>query len=302
MSKIKIPFSTQLKGKSSNISSDFPPSARRGLLHIVYDLAEKEYISDWGVIARELQRLAREKPIEYDPNYSNSMDQAKVDLEDILDAIPWERAYDFCERLHNHLAADVGYVDQYGNYEITTPRSQIQDYIEQEISILFLEEGLAYDFTQGTVRRKGRRHTADMAIRSQVVLGDPSLNSARIHYEKAISFFKDAKKPDFQNTVKEAVCSVEAAAKALFPQSKATTLGEFVAWLSKNPNIGVPKTIANSISALYAFRSGGDGVTHGGSNGGEVTDEIAEYILSVCASQIIYLVDVANKAESDIPF
>lgn len=47
---------------------------------------------------------------------------------------------------------------------------------------------------------------------------------------------------------------------------------------------------------------GGDGVAHGGANGGKATLEVAEYILAVSASQIIYLVDLANGLESDVPF
>jgi len=52
---------------------------------------------------------------------------------------------------------------------------------------------------------------------------------------------------------------------------------------------------------LYGFRSSGDGVGHGGAEGGSATKELAEYALAVAASQIVLLVDVA-AAEGDVPF
>lgn len=102
--------------------------------------------------------------------------------------------------------------------------------------------------------------------------------------------------------MKEAVCCVEAAGKALFPQAKAATLGDLSRWLVANKDVKVPKALGQTITGIYAYRSGGDGVGHGGAEGGPATAEVAEYVLAVCASQVIYLVDLANAQEPDIPF
>ena len=64
----------------------------------------------------------------------------------------------------------------------------------------------------------------------------------------------------------------------------------------------MPKALCQTITAVYAYRSGGDGIGHGGASGGAATAEVAEYMLAVCASQVIYLVDLANAPEVDIPF
>jgi hypothetical protein len=56
------------------------------------------------------------------------------------------------------------------------------------------------------------------------------------------------------------------------------------------------------LTGLYAFRSGGDGVGHGGSTGGAATQDIAEYVLAMAASQIILLTDLASaQPEDDTP-
>jgi hypothetical protein len=107
--------------------------------------------------------------------------------------------------------------------------------------------------------------------------------------------------PDPENVVKEAVCAVEATARALFP-SGGSTLGEVVKSITGNGIAQVPKPIARTFEGLYGFRNAGDGVGHGGAEGGPATKELSEYALAVAASQIIFLVDLAAASEPDIPF
>ena len=106
-------------------------------------------------------------------------------------------------------------------------------YIASEIERLILEENLAFEFSDGVVRRRGRRHTEDKVTRAHVVMGDSRLNESRKHYTKALNFFRNPTAPDYENCVKEAVCAVEAAGKALFPASKAATLGDLAKWFLK---------------------------------------------------------------------
>ncbi|MDF3036214.1 MAG: hypothetical protein K0S28_1488, partial [Paucimonas sp.] len=210
------PFSARHRGPHRQIDNAFPTTARNGLLHVLLDLVEKDYVANWSAIARELQRIARLSPVEYNNSKSNSTAQAKADTEEILAQLSWEKVYDFCERLHGYLARDVGYTWN-DEYEITAPKADVQKFISGELQRLFEEEGLAFEFADGLVRRRGRKHTVELATKAQVVLGDPRLASARKHYDKALQFFRNPAKPDYENAVKEAVCSVEAAGKNLFP-------------------------------------------------------------------------------------
>jgi hypothetical protein len=294
------PFSARNHGAHRQIDNEFPPSARNGLMHILFGLVERNYL-EWTAISRELQRISRLPPVEYNESRLASIKQAKEDVQAGLDALKWDKVYDFCERLYNHLARDVGH---YWNdeFQLQTPKAEVQTLVADEMQRLFAEEGLAFEFTEGLVRRRGRKHTVDITTRSQVVLGDPRLGGARRHYEKALRFFRSLSKPDYENSVKEAVCAVEAAGKALFPQAKAATLGDLAKWLLATNDVAVPKALVNTITGIYGYRSGGDGVGHGGASGGAATAEVAEYVLGVCASQIIYLVDLANSQEKDVPF
>ena len=269
-------------------------------MHILFGLVERKYLG-WAEIAREVQRIGRLTPVEYDGSYVASLKQAKADAQSALDTLSWDKTYDFCERLYSYVARDVGH---YWNdeFQLQTPKAEVQALVADEIQRLFAEEGLAFEFTEGLVRRRGRKHTVDLTTRAQVVLGDLRLGNARKHYDKALQFFRSPSKPDYENSVKEAVCAVEAAGKALFPQAKAATLGDLAKWLASTNDVAVPRAIANTITGIYAYRSGGDGVGHGGASGGAATTEVAEYVLAVCASQIIYLVDVSSSQEKDVPF
>jgi hypothetical protein len=298
---IDAPFSARLHGQNRQIDNSFPDTARTALLHLLYDLEEKRYVAGWSAIARELQRIGRQPPASYNSSSAAAEKQAKADAETALASLQWDRSYDFCERLYSHLSQDLNQWVDNDHFEITTPKSDVQRYISGELERIFLEEGLAFEFSEGLVRRRGRKHTVDQTTRAQVVLGDKRLAGARKHYEKALQFFRHPTKPDYENCAKEAVCAVEASGKALFPAAKAATLGDLVKWFATTKDYAVPKGLVKTIEGLYAYRSGGDGVGHGGATGGVATAEVAEYVLSVSASQIIYLADVESTNDY-IPF
>jgi hypothetical protein len=292
--KARPPFSARNRGAHVQIESDFPEPARMGLLHLLHQCVDRNYVEDWLGISIELQRIARLRP-------DRDRAKAREIVEEILLQLPWEKVFDFCERLHAHLAREVSHYD--GNLEdwiLDAPLSEVQKYIGSELQLLFIEENLAFEFSDGLVRRRGRRHTADQVARAELVLGDPRLSAARIHYNKALRYFRNVT-PDPENTVKEAVCAVEATARALFPRGGAT-LGAIIKYITGSNPGQLPKPIAQTFQGLYGFRSGGDGVSHGGAAGGAATKELAEYSLAVAASQIVLLVDLAMALEPDIPF
>lgn len=301
VASLQPPFSARNKGIHRQIDSAFPLSARIGLLHLLLDLIDREFVADWISVARELQRIGRLPPVEYVNSKVASLNQARRDAEDALVGLTWDKTYDFCERLYSYVAREVGY--HYNDqYDVRTSKAEVQAFIHNELQRLFFEEELAFEFSDGIVRRRGRKHTVDATTRAQLVMGDARLANARRHYDKALQFFRNPAKPDYENSVKESVCAVEAAGKELFPAAKAATLGDLVKWFSSAKEVSVPKALAQTITGIYAYRSGGDGVGHGGTGGGVATAEVAEYVLAVCASQIIYLVDVANAQDGEIPF
>jgi hypothetical protein len=289
------PFSSRNRGAYKQIDNDCPETARIGLIHVLHGLDARGYIADWLKVSAELQRLARVRP-DFDRNAAAAV------AEQLLMELPWDKVFDFCERLYGYLTQDVWRYNRASEEdELVGSKSDIQEYIASELQRLFLEEHLAFEFSAGIVRRRGRRHTADRVARAEVVLGDPRLVKARTHFNKALKYFRNISEPDPENVVKEAVCAVEATARALFP-SDGSTLGDVVKSITGSGIGQLPKAIASTFHGLYGFRNGGEGVTHGGAEGGAATKEIAEYGLSVAASQIVLLVDLDAASEPDVPF
>jgi hypothetical protein len=290
-----VPFSARYGEVRGQIDNDFPETGRVGLIHLVDTSIRERYIESWDVVARELQRLGRTLP-----QYFQSSELAETAVRNMLLQLPWMRVLDFCERLHSYLSKEVGIVDDEDRYHVSVSRGEVQAFIEREMQRLLVEENLAFEFIDGQVQRRGRRHTVEQVAKAHVVLSDVRLSSARKHYGKALRFFRDPAKPDYENSVKEAVCSVEAAAKALFPHRKAATLDDVIKSLTTSGHL--PKALGQTFTGLYGYRSAGDGIGHGGSSGGRPTREIAEYSMSVSASQIILLVDLAAEEHPEAPF
>ncbi|MCG8620160.1 MAG: hypothetical protein MI802_28400 [Desulfobacterales bacterium] len=296
------PFSLKVSGPHQWIKDDFPLTARTALRHLLYNLIDLGYLPNWIDIDKELRRLIREQPVEYDRESVPDREKAKESAETILYNMAWDKVFDFCERLYSYVVRDVEEWEFNTGPEIITTKKEIQEYLEKEIQRLIEEENLAYSFKEGEIHLRGRSHTVKQMHKAEPTLGDPRLNNARIHYGKALQYFQDSKKPDFENAVKEAVCAVEAACRGLFPDIKAKTLGEAMKRIRGHNTGQLPKTISDTITALYAFRNSGEGVAHGGSTGGKVTMSIAEYVISIAASQIILLHETASELELDVPF
>lgn len=292
------PFSARNRRDVVPIDGAFPDTARIGLLHLISAGMRDGSLGSWHRILLELQRIARVPPKAYEV----SDEVAQQNVTEILNELPWEGMFDFCERLPSYLAQEVVSRLEDGDWGVTATKSEMQLFFSNEIQRLFQEENLAFEFRDGLVQRRGRRHTVDRVSRAEAVLADARLATARKHYAKALSYFRDRVKPDPENAVKEAVCAVEAAAKDLFPNAQAATLGDSIKWLTGAEPGKLPKAIGQTFAGLYGFRNGGDGVAHGGATGGAATASIAEYVLAMAASQIILLVDLANAEEDDVPF
>ena|SRR5262245_5260217 len=108
----------------------------------------------------------------------------------VLESLPWKKVFDFCERLYGHLAVDVGFLDNDGDFQITTSKSQVQGFIGSELQSLFLEEGLAFEFREGLVQRRGRRHTVTRARAPRLSLATQGLRLRGVTTKRQSSSFE----------------------------------------------------------------------------------------------------------------
>lgn len=296
-----LPFSVRNAGDRKSVADDFPMSARNSLKHLLAEMVDLNYVADWGALAKELDRMLGEAPRDYCIKTSNDIAGFRDSVFSSIDYISWDKLYDFCERLYSKIACLSDYTS-FGEL-VSEDRAVPRSFLEKELRRILREESLAYDFVDGSVVRFGMKNTESLISKSQTVLNDSRLIEARKHFHKALDFFRTSKGADYENTIKEAVCSLEAAGIRLFPESRARTLSELIGWFkSERCTKKLLPTVINTLSAIYALRGSANGVAHGAATGGEVSPEISEYVMAVCAAQIVLLVSLAPVENDEVPF
>lgn len=295
------PFSVRIAGKGESIADDFPVRARNSLKHLLVDLIDKRYAEGWGSFLRELHIVLGIAPAEYDSNRTERLNAYKNQIFLEINSMSWEKIYDFCERIY-WVVVRYYRLDLHDD-EFIEDRHEPRKYIERELNRIFLSERLAYSYVEGVVVRFGRKNTEEAARKAQNVLGDSRLKKASIHFQKSLRFFRSHQSADYENAVKEAVCSLEAAGLGLFPHARVNNFSDLLRWLSSDKSgVDLPQTIHKVFTNIYAVRGSANGVAHGGTNGGEVTADIAEFMMAVCASQIVLLYSYASNEGGDTAF
>ena len=295
-----IPFEQRF-GLSSPviITNDFPESARIGLNYIIDDLLEKnflhkeyDYHNRYQHINCEIGRLCRNINIVSD-----------AQIHPLLYQMEWVKVYELIERLYLKLES-VNKYDINGNFEYEiTSIGEVQDYFTKEIKNLMIEEKHGYDFNQCIFMRKGYIQTTKSINKVMPVLAEPKLTKTRIHYMKAIEYFYSMKNPDYENTIKESVCALEASLIALFSPEIAKNFDIAIRKLEGIDTMQAPAPIIESIIKIYGYRNSGSGVAHATDKGLKVSEKEAELIMALTASYITYFHSLLNKnAEEEIPF
>ena len=284
---------TQRFGLTGSVAEDqFPETARTCLHHILTVLEQHDYVRNWAAVIAELERVARVRP------------GAGQSVSELLTLLPWANLYTFCERVYSNLLVEPTEYNSYTrDVEVTTPLADVQAHYVKEINQLLSEEGLPYEFRDGQFVRPGKQSTQQATARATYVLGARGLRDARAHFIKALDYFrKSPEEADHPNAVKEAVSALEAAAKALFPDFKTGDLPTILKKLQGTDENRIPPALVKAMESLYVFRGAGQGVSHGGANGGVVTAPVAELALSTAAAYITYLADVKAARDADVPF
>lgn len=291
------PFGRRFGHSSGHpIEADFPEASRAALIHIIRELVELGVTVGWYSIILELERLARVAPFEGREEYQSHEDRALQLLRDL----PWVRVFEFCERMYAKLLQPK--MSTAREPEELISLAHARNHFSEELNRLVLEDNFAYSFSDGSFRRPGSRHFQSTSSAAQRLLVRPELRDARSHYGKAMRFFDGGPQSDYPNAVKESVAALEAAIKALFSEGKEKDVRKILQRISGTTATAVPPTLSKAIDQLYSFRGAGAGVAHGGAEGGVVTAEVAELVMTISAGVIVYLVALDSRMHADLPF
>jgi hypothetical protein len=116
-----------------------------------------------------------------------------------------------------------------------------------------------------------------------------TVDMVALHMNKAVTCFADREKPDYDNSIKEAVSALEALAQKITGEKKGT-LGALIKKLDLHPSL------REAVSKLYGYTSDG-GIRHAKKDGDEEADfDTAKFVI-VTASALINFITVKCSHE-----
>jgi len=133
---------------------------------------------------------------------------------------------------------------------------------------------------------------------SDAIIND--YESVREHIVKANKYLADREKPDYENSIKESICAVEAMCSIITgSKGREASLGNMLKELEKK-GIVIHKALQSAFSNLYGYSSDANGIRHAGDLGGpNSTFEDAKFMLVTCSAFINYLMGIQSRIKGD---
>jgi DNA-binding transcriptional ArsR family regulator len=117
-------------------------------------------------------------------------------------------------------------------------------------------------------------------------LADTRFAAVSSHLERALALLADRKNPDYRNSIKESISAVEAMARLVSGNPKAT-LGEALKALEKTGKLHA--ALKDGFSKLYGYTNDESGIRHAMLDEPNLTQDDAKYFLLSCTSFVNYL-------------
>lgn len=119
------------------------------------------------------------------------------------------------------------------------------------------------------------------------------VSGSRRSLSKAVELLADRQAPDYANSIKESISSVEAVTRRITGQ---TTLGAGLKQLEK-AGLTLHPALKDGWLKLYGWSSDEDGVRHGSIDAATVDQAMAKYMLVTCSAFVSYLIEEARKTD-----
>lgn len=118
------------------------------------------------------------------------------------------------------------------------------------------------------------------------------LDGARHSLKRAVELLSDRQSPDYPNSIKESISSVEAVVATV------TGAGSLGAGLSRLEQAGVSvhPALRAAWSKMYGWTSDANGIRHAGVEAADADQAIARYMLVTCSAFVSYVVEAGRKA------
>jgi hypothetical protein len=229
------------------------------------------------------------------PSYPNFYAQLKQWVKTCL----WYRAYDLVEFIaseckqidaenegHPGITYGNASYSAYGHSYLEDFRNGINEALEREHAGYRLVGAFVIPIT----------NSLELAEIDQTIQASDEFDTASTHLNKALELFAARKSPDYENTVKEAISAVEAAARTASGDEKAT-LGAAISIIQKNG--GIHAALAEGWKKIYGFTSDAGGIRHAEHPDDiHVDEELAKYMLVSCSAFVNYLIESRDSTNA----
>ena len=242
--------------KEITIHEDAPEALRVTVLETLRELG-------WGpswmrsIISRVLRVRA-------DPSNWSEYPNVWNEVQDLIHDCEWFRVYDIIEAVCARLAASADAAK-----------------FAEEINAYFVEKGIGWKLVDGKVVTRGPESFESVVTAATAALNDTGRPTAAGHLHEALQDLSRRPKPDLSGAVYHAMGALEAVARDLAGDPKAT-LGQII---KRQPDL-LPKPLDTALSQLWGYAS--NEARHV-QEGREPNRKEAELLVGLAAALVTYL-------------
>lgn len=255
--------------------NDVDEVLRNRLWNIIYSIYWKELLNDYQtgdwIFSDFIDKM-------WDIHFEKSFDVRPQSYHDVYNEI----RYSFFEHIW-HYVYDL--LEYFVNYY---PVEEINKIFIEKCNIVLKEELSAYRFVDKFITEIT---SEEEIIEIEEALKTP-LNGVITHLNTALRLLSDKKSPDYRNSIKESISSVEAICN-IITKEKNDTLGQALKKIEKI--IPIHGALKEAFSNLYGYTSNAEGIRHALMDEPDLYFEDAKFMLVSCSAFINYLVSKASK-------
>ena len=250
------------EGKEITIREDAPEGLRFAVLETAREL-------EWGPssLRNIVCKVLRVRP---DPSNWSEYPNIWGEVQDLVYACDWFKVYDIIEAVYDAMLRNDR---EQGGSDAKKFAAEINSY--------FVEEGIGWQLVDGQVVTRGTEAFEAVVSDAAKALKKSGRPTAASHIHEALQDLSRRPKPDLPGAIYHGMGALEAVARDLAGNSKAT-LGEV---LKRNPTL-VPKPLDTALSQVWGYAS--NEARHV-EEGREPQREEAELVVGLAAVVATYL-------------
>ncbi len=195
----------------------------------------------------------------------------------------WHEAYDFIEFVAG--LDDELDIPSYINQQFFI--EECNEVLEAELSAYRLVGGKIVEITD----EREIKEIEDAIEKAKRL----KLEGVKTHLDSAAEKLAVKKNPDFRNSIKESISSVESLCQKITGNPNAS-LGDALDAIEKEGEVELHPALKQAYSKIYGYSSNADGIRHAISKESSCDFADAKYMLVSCSAFINYLIEKATKA------